>query len=190
MTTLAVDGGDAFALARLMLDADDARASADAQELRAARETQRQELDEQVQELHAAASDMREGAWIEGGMACAGGAMSILGTAAEPIRSTGASQTGAALSSSEKWSKVAIEGGQALSRLAGPSGALTFGASEKDAEARAKQHEALAADAAGRADEAARHRDRALDDADRTLATVQNVLQDEAAGRLALIANA
>ncbi len=190
MSTMAVDGGDAFALARLMLDADDARASADEQDLRAARETQQRELARQVDELHAAADDVRGGAFVEGALAAAGGVLSVVGTATEPIQANGASQAGAAFSSSEKWSKVTIEGGQALSRLAGPSSALTFGASEKDAEARAKRHEALAAGAGGRAEEAARHRDRVLDGEDHALSTVQSILEDEAEGRLALIANA
>jgi hypothetical protein len=179
MNAPAVDGGDAFALAKLMLDGDDARAAADEQELRAAHETQRQELDHQVQELHAAASDVRKGAWVEGSLALAGGAFSTLGTLA-------ASSTDAA--SAKK--PVAVVAGESLSALARPASALAFGASEKDAEARAKAHEARAADAGERADEAGRHRDRLLGDEDRTLSTVQSVLQDEAAGRLALIANA
>jgi len=190
MNTNGLDAGDTFALARLMLDADDARASADEQDLRAARATQQQELERQVRDLHEAASDARNGAWVGGSVALAGGAISTIGTATEPIQSTGASQTGAAFSSSEKWSKVGIEGGRALSTLAGPTSALAFGASEKDAEASAKHHEALAADAAGRAEEAVRHRDRVLDEETRELSSVQSTLEDEAAGRLALIANA
>lgn len=173
--TLAIDGGDVFALAKLMLESDEAQASADDEQLRAARDAERQELDRQVRDLHEAASDARGAGWVEGCVAFAGGALSTVGAATAPKSSTK--------------DTVTMTGGRSLSALAGPAGAVAFGASEKDADARAKQHEALSADAGARVAEAEHHRDRVLDNEDRMLSTLQSTLQSEADGRLAIIAN-
>jgi hypothetical protein len=180
MSALAIDAGDTFALAKLMLDSDEARAAADAQELRDARDTQRQELERQVQQLHEAASDARKAAWVAGSLGVVGGGLATLGTALAP--------SGESAHPGVK--PLLVVGGESLSAIAGPAGTVTFGASEKDAEARAKSHEALAADAGGRAEEAARHRDRVLAEEDRALEVLQATSQSEADGRLALIANA
>lgn len=190
MTALAIGGGDTFALAKLMLDVDDTRAAADDEDLRAARETQREEDDRQVQALHDAADDVRNGAWVEGGLGLAGGALSIVGTAAGPTHVDGAdAATKAALAARQQQSNVVTQVGQTLSKLAQPTSTLVGSAPAKDAEARATQHKALSDDAGARAEEAEHQRDRVLDGEDRTLATLQSTLQAEADGRLAIIAN-
>ncbi|HTQ04780.1 MAG TPA: hypothetical protein VMI54_13035 [Polyangiaceae bacterium] len=192
MTTMSIGGGDDLAaLAKLMLDVDDARAAADEQELRAAHETQRRELERQVQDLHEAANDVREGAWVEGGLGLVGGTVSTVATAAapaHPMDETFASK--AAFASAKHSSDVALQVGQMLTTMAKPTSAMTFGAAEKDAEARAKQHEAAAADAGASVAEAEQHRSRVLDNEERTLSTLQSTLQSAADGNLAIIANA
>jgi hypothetical protein len=191
VTTTVIAGGDSmFALAKLMLDADDARAAADDQDLRSARQEQQRELETEVQELHQAAADTRTGALLEGGFAIAGGAVSAIGVASEP---THAENTGraaiTAFQAANKQGALADRVGQLISGSGKPLGKMFGDAPAADAEAEAKHHEALAADASARATETLQHHDRVLDNEDRTLATLQSTLESNAEGNLALIAN-
>jgi len=165
-------------LAELMLNADEARAQADEDALRAARNAQQQALREEMKALHDAADDVRVGAWVEGGATLAGGLMTAsahLGTPSgkEPTGGMGA----------------LFHSGQALEKMGSPLGGLLGEAPSMDAQAKAKQAAAEGADAGTRAELANRHHERVRDDQDRLIATLQSIVESESQGNLALIAN-
>jgi len=165
-------------LAELMLNADEARAQADEDALRAARDAQQQALQSQVEALHDAADDVRVGAWVEGGAALAGGLMTATAHLETPLGEKPAGAMAALLDS-----------GQVLGQMASPLGRELGEAPSMDAQANAKQAEAEGADAGTRAEMANRHHERVRDDQDRVIATLQDILESESQGNLALIAN-
>lgn len=166
------------ALAELMLESDELRAKADDDALRAARQAQQQALDNETRALHEAADKTRVGAWVEGGVTVLGGAAAAIGAGLTPVGKDPARGAG-----------VLAKSGDALERMAGPLGRELGEAPSQDAQADAKQAEAQAADAGTRADVAYRHHERVRDEQDRNLASVESIVESEAQGNWALIAN-
>ncbi len=166
------------ALAQLMLNADELRAQSDEDALRTARRDQQLALRDEVRALREAADDVRVGAWVEGLAAGAGGGASALAHAITPLEEKPAG-----------WGAVLLESGHALGAMAGPAGREFGEAPRMDAQADAKQHEQESADAGTRAELASRHSERMRDDQERLVATLGDVLESEAQGNLAIIAN-
>ena len=165
-------------LAALMLEADELRAKTDEDELRAAQRARMQALDAEVHALHEAAHQTRVGAVVGGIAAAAGGAAAALGSGLTPV---GKQPTGDA--------GVLLKSGEALEQLAGPLGRLLGDGPSLDAQADAKQAEQQAADAGTRRDLAQQHHDRVRSEQDRTIATTESIIESEAQGNWALIAN-
>jgi hypothetical protein len=165
-------------LAELMLNAEEVRAKADDDALRSARQAQKQALENEVRALHEAADHTRAGAWLQGGVAALSG---LAGASAYAFTPGNGVPTG-------DWGAVLKSGG-ALEQVAVPLGRLLGEAPSQDAQADAKQAEAEAADAGTRADMAYRHHERVRDEQDRTIATVESIVESEAQGNWALIAN-
>jgi hypothetical protein len=168
-------------LAELMLDADELRAKCDQDELRAAQQERRQALEKEVAALHEAADDTRAGAWLEGGATALGG----LATASSQL--FGKFPKNATVPEGG-WG-VIMKSGEALERMSAPLGRLVGEAPSQDDQADAKQAEAEASDAQTRADAARQHLERIRTEQDRTIASVENIVESEAQGNWALIAN-
>ncbi|HEX6275506.1 MAG TPA: hypothetical protein VFZ53_20840, partial [Polyangiaceae bacterium] len=128
-------------LAELMVHADFVRSEADEQTLRAAREAQKRAVAEEVRALHAAADAIAEQAWLQGGMAVAGGALQCVGSAGQIGKSADlpegapAEATNVALAEMEDacrpWQTLAA-GGRALDGIAAPAGQLTGGTAKAE----------------------------------------------------------
>ena len=176
MTAPIASGDPMVALAAMLVDRDYLRATVDDENLRAARDDQRRELAQQLSDLHAAADDIRVGAFVEGGLAIGGAALSTVG---------------AELScESHHFAHELLTGsGGGLHGLAAPAGNMLGNAPRADAEAQAKRAETAASDAAGRAEEAQHHRERVDQSTDRALDTITATLASEAQGNLAIISN-
>ena len=168
-------------LAELMLNADELRAKCDQDDLRTAQQERRQALEQEVHALHEAADHMRAGAWIEGGMTALGGVATAMSYGFGTDATRGKGPTG-------DWG-VVLKSGEALEKMSTPVGVLVGGAPSQDDQADAKQAEAGASDAQTRADAARQHLDRIRTEQDRTLGSVENIVESEAQGTWALIAN-
>jgi len=168
-------------LAELMLNADELRAKCDQDDLRAAQQERRQALEQEVRALHEAADHMRTGAWIEGGMTALGGVATAMsyGFGTDATKVTG--PTG-------DWG-VVLKSGEALEKMSTQVGILVGGAPSQDDQADAKQAEAEASDAQTRAESARQHLERLHTEQDRTIASAENIIESEAQGTWALIAN-
>lgn len=165
-------------LAELMLEADELRAKTDEDELRTAQRARTQALDAEVHALHEAADDTRVGAWVGGLATAAGGVAAAVGSGLTPV---GKEPTGGA--------GALLKSGEALEQLAGPLGRMLGEAPSLDAQADAKQAEQQATDAGTRRDLAQQHHERVRSEQDRTIATADSIIQSEAQGTWALIAN-
>lgn len=168
-----------LALAALLVERDEQRADIDDQTLRAARAEEQRQLATEVSALHEAADDVRLGGWVQGLTTVAGGAATAVGHAISPVDDT----------KKEPWQNALISSGQSVKELAGPVGALSGQAGRADDEADAKQAEARGSAARARAEEALRHRERLEQSLARSLDAIDQTLDAEAQGNLAIIAN-
>jgi hypothetical protein len=177
--TIAIVGADPLVgLAELMLKSDEQRASLDDESIRAAREQQRQALEQQVNLLHAAADDVRTGAFIQGGAVMLGAAASGFACGTSPAGKP------------DKAGLVALDkAGSAVQQMAKPVSDELGEAPRMDAEAKAKQAEIKGNLAAERSEEALHHQQRLEQASDRTLDTLGASLESESQGNLAIIAN-
>jgi hypothetical protein len=174
MMTTAISASDpSIALAEHLLDLDNLNDQVDTENLNAARNEEQAALNQQIEKLHEAANDVRKGAWVQGGLSLAGSAAGFGGTALDP--GTFATDLKAA--------------SPVFSSAAGIFGPLAGAAPQADHEADAKRAEAHVVDARSRADEAEHHRERMEQQSDRTLSSVDSIVNSEAQGNLALIAN-
>jgi hypothetical protein len=173
MTPAITTSDPTIALAEYELELDNLNADIDHQELVAARNQEQSAIKQQVEKLHAAADDVRKGAWIQGGLSLAGSAADFGASTLDPGVGT-------------TLLKSAAPG---LNALAGPMGHVFGDAAQADDQADAKQAEARAADAHARAEEAEQHRQQVEQRSDRTLSTVGAIVESEAQGNLAVIAN-
>jgi hypothetical protein len=180
MTTPVGSSGDPmFALAALLVERDDQRMDADDQNLRAARAEEQRALAAQVHALREAADDIRVGGLVQGLLTVASGSMTAVGHAIGP----------ACDAQKSPGLKAFMAGSEALGQLAGPAGRLTGDAARADDEADAKQAEARGSAANARAEEAERHRDRLEQNLVRSLDAIDQSLDSQAQGNLAIIAN-
>jgi hypothetical protein len=172
MTSPIMTSDPIIALAVHQLDMETVNADADAQDLRAARSQEQTALRHQIDELHEAARHVRTGALVQGAFSVAGAAAGMAGsfgggTTATELKSTGA----------------------AASALAAPMGRWAGDKPEKDHDANAKLAEAHVADARARAEEANHRRERTEQASDRILSTLDTIVNSDAQGNLAIIAN-
>jgi hypothetical protein len=185
-------------LAALMVHTDFVRSEADDQALRAAREAQQRAVAEEVRAMHDAADAIAKQAWIQGGMAAAGGTLQCVGSAAQLGKSAdlpeaaSAEATQVAIAKSEDrcrpWQLVA-EGGETLETIAGPAGQLIGGTARADAEAGAREARGDAEQAGLRADEALQHRQRVERHTDAVLELIEGTLESEQQTNLAILGN-
>lgn len=173
MATVIMGSDPMIALAEHQIEMDNVNADADQENLRSARNQEHAALEQQVQKLHEAADDVRTGALVQ----CA---FSVAGCGAE----FGAK----ALDSS--WLTTTLKiAAPTLNALAAPAGRWTGEVPQRHDEADAKEAEARAADARSRAEEAEHHRDRIDQMSDRTLSSLDGIINSEAQGNIAVIAN-
>jgi hypothetical protein len=185
-------------LAELMVHTDFVRSEADAQALRAAREAERRAIAEELNAMHEAADAIATQAWIQGGMAAAGGTLQCVGSAGQLGKSAdlpeGASPeaTKVALARMDDgcrpWQTVA-SGGQALHGVAAPAGELVGGTARAEAEADAREAGGEAEQAGSRADEALQHRQRVERHTDSVLELIEGTLESERQANLAILGN-
>jgi hypothetical protein len=195
MTNPVSSGGDPlFALASLLVERDNLRATLDDENLRAARDEQRRALAREVALLHEAADDVRIGALVSGSITVVGagtsaylrGRMPLEDPAGDTLAAKLARQRNAEL---KRTLEVQMKCADGFTALAGPAGAPFGDASRADAEADAKQAAARGSDAHARAEDALRHRERMDREVERGLDAVSQALESDAQGNLAIIAN-
>jgi hypothetical protein len=167
------------ALAAQMLELDNLNADIDTKNLESARQQQQVAIQQQVKKLHDAASAERTGAWVQGIMLVAGSAAEFGATATAPADPKLPTPVG---------SSYLKDMSQALTTSAGVV-PMFSGARQGDDQADAKAAEARAADAQARAEEAEHHRDRMDQMSDRTLSSVNDIINSQDQGNIALIAN-
>jgi hypothetical protein len=195
MTNPVSSGGDPlFALASLLVERDNLRATLDDENLRTARDEQRRALAREVALLHEAADDVRIGALVSGSITVVGagtsaylrGRMPLEDPAGDTLAAKLARQRNAEL---KRTLEVQMKCADGFTALAGPAGAPFGDASRADAEADAKQAAARGSDAHARAEDALRHRERMDREVERGLDAVSQALESDAQGNLAIIAN-
>lgn len=174
MSTTITASDPAIALAAREIELDNVNADLDAANVREARNQEQAALAQQIHELHEAADDVRRGALVQGAFSLAGAAASFCG---KDVMKPG---IGADLTK---------EAGAAATALAQPMARWTGEVPQRHDEADAKLAEAHVSDARARVEEAEQHRQRMEQASDRTLSTVDAILNSEAQGNLALIAN-
>jgi hypothetical protein len=199
MTNPVSSGGDPlFALASLLVERDNLRATLDDENLRAARDEERRALAREVALLHEAADDVRVGALVSGAITVVGagtsaylrGRMPLEDTAGDTLKSELERKLERRLDAElERKLEVEMKCADGFTALAGPAGALFGDATRADAEANAKQAAAHGSDAHARAEDALRHRERMDREVERGLDAVGQALESDAQGNLAIIAN-
>lgn len=182
MTTAITPSDPLLALAAQEINLDNLNSQIDTEELQTARREQQSALEQQIQKLHEAAHDVRVGAWVQGGIAIVGSVADFGSAAVHPLNSEVYTT---AMRSSKELEAI----GKALSAVAPAAGHLAGDAPQADDTADAKAAEARAADASSRAEEAEHHRERTEQMSDRTLSSLDGIINSEAQGNLALIAN-
>jgi hypothetical protein len=178
MTTPIGNGDPLFALASMLVERDSLRIAIEDQNLRAARDEQRRALEQEVELLHEAADHVRVGALVSGGITVVGAGTSAYLRGLTPANRAAAREIDAA-----------TKGADGFTELAKPAGALFGDAARADAEADAKQAAARGSDAAARAEDARRHRERVEGVLERSLDTLDQTLESDSQGNLAIIAN-
>jgi len=165
-------------LAALLVESDFARAELDQENLRAAREAEQRAMNREIEAMRTAADFIEQQAWVQGGIAAAGGAAQCVGSI---------SQAGSA--DQTKWEAGLKSGGGAAMALAEPAGQLLGGAQKARADTDAAQARNAAEQASSRADEAERHLERVQDHTDRVLDLVEGAIDTEHQGNFAILGN-
>src|SRR5688572_1579200 len=177
--TTPIGGGDPlFALASMLVERDSLRIAIEDQNLRAAREEQRRALEREVELMHEAADHVRVGALVSGGITVVGAGTSAYLRGLTPTDRVAAKEI-----------KAMICGADGFAERAKSAGALFGEAARADGEADAKQAAARGSDAAARAEEALSHRERVERVLERSLDTLDQTLEADSQGNLAIIAN-
>lgn len=172
-------------LAALMVENDFIRAESDEQNLRTAREARQRACAEEVRALHEAADAIATQAWVQGGIAAAGGAAQCAGSLGQ-IGKTG---DDAASKNARLPFEALGKGGEGLGRIAEPAGQLAGGTTKAHAEADAREARGEAEDASSRVDEARQHRERVERHTDAVLGLVEGTLENEQRANLAILGN-
>jgi hypothetical protein len=166
-------------LAALLVESDFARAEMDAENLRAAREAERRAMNAEIAAMRRAADFIEQQAWVQGGIAVAGGAAQCAGYVSQ------ATSTAART----PWEAGLQHGGAAAMAVAEPAGQLVGGVAKAQADTDAAQARNAADQAGSRAEEAQRHLERVRDHTDRVLELVEGVIETEAQGDFAILGN-
>jgi len=192
-------------LATLLVQNDFIRAEADEENMRAAREGERRAMAEEIHAMREASDAVVLEAWVQGGIAAAGGAAqcaSSLGQVgntpsaearvqvpADRNDALGFAEAEVARQKSQHRLEALGKAGVGLGGIAEPAGQLLGGAQKADADADAAQARNATEQADARADEARAHRDRVERHVDSVLDLVENTLDTEHQGNFAILAN-
>ncbi len=171
-----------MALAAQQINLDALNSQIDTQDLEAARKQQQTALAEQVKKLHEAASDVRTGAAIQGFISGVGCLAEFKSAEVRPLDTN--------TYTTEMRSSKELEAiGKGLNAVGPAVGHYIGDGAQQDDTADATAAQARAANAQARAEEAEHHRDRMDQVSDRTLSSVNDIINAQNQGNLALIAN-
>jgi len=180
-------------LAALLIQNDFLRSEADERNIRAAREAERQAIADEIAAMRDAADAIVTEAWVQGGMAAAGGVAQCagsLGQAGNSAPGPNASQVELGEFRKKNLQLEALaKGGAGLASIAGPAGELLGGVPKAHAETDAARARHAAEQAGSRAEEAAAHRDRVERHTEQVFDLVEGTLDTEHQGNFAILAN-
>jgi hypothetical protein len=166
-------------LAALLVESDFARAEMDQENLRAAREAERRAMNAEIAAMRRAADFIELEAWVQGGIALAGGAAQCAGHVSQATSHA----------ASTPWEAGLQHGGAAAASIAAPAGHLVGGVSKAQADTDAAHARNAAERSGSRAEEAERHLERVRDHTERVLELVEGAIETEQQGNFAILGN-
>jgi len=182
-------GGFVGELAVLLLENEETQAQTSRLQRDAARESYLDQGQQQVDALHAAASASRSGALLSASLSIAGGACQIAGASFQFQADVGPSQ-GACIgevAADQRAATILGSLGSTSSKLADPLKSIVGDSVAEDYQARAKQHEMLAAQAQWQASDASSEMDKASQRADKELDLVREIQSEQNSATNAVI---
>ena len=186
--------GFATELAELLIQTESTQSDSANLQRDAARKDFLENAQHQVDALHAAADDVRSGAFASAAFTVAGAACSIAGAVDQYKADMGSSQlcalgpkTTPDIANNTKWANIFGATGKGLDSLGGAMKTFVGDAAAADANANAKYFETLSEKAKWLASDASTEIDKVAQLGDKILDTLQGINQDQNAANNALI---